>query len=110
MAARPKRITRAGQSSLRPSDEVDPLPWAAELSVVLWAGGTTKLLRAGGTPPLLSAGAKSIWLSLTSGGNTSIPIARASTMYWLSLAVSAMSLVLMAQKNSTGQFALRYAV
>jgi hypothetical protein len=33
---------------------------------------------------------------------TSMPNSRASLMYWLNLAVSAMSLVIIAQKNSTG--------
>ena len=31
-----------------------------------------------------------------------MPMLRASAMYWLSLSVSAMSFVIMAQKNSTG--------
>ena len=84
MAARPKRMAKVGQASRLSVSGAEAGGWAGE------------------TPALLSAGAKCTWLSFTSGGSTSIPMLRASAMYWLSFSVSAMSFVIMAQKNSTG--------
>ena len=46
---------------------------------------------------VLSTGVKCTPLSFTSDGKTSMPCLRASSIYWLSFAVSPMSLVIMAQ-------------
>ena len=53
------------------------------------------------------AGANSTWLSLTSGGNTSMSSDRASSVNTPNLAVSPMSLVMLAARNSTGKCAFR---